>query len=173
VTAHCAYETPFRVDHGSGVRFVSADGTATREIVARIGAALGYTGQLSFDFILGADGPVVLECNPRATSGVHLLDPAKLVGGILDPEQPAWTEPAGRGGQLWAPLLVSVAGEPRRWRAGLAALLRGGDVVLDPRDPLPVLAQLGLGAHFAGVARRNGTGMAAATTHDIEWNGEA
>lgn len=172
VTAHCAYRTPFRVDHGSGVRFVSADGAETREVAARIGAALGYTGQLSCDFVLGVEGPVVLECNPRATSGAHLLDPAKLVGGILDPAQPAWTEPAGRGGQLWAPLLASVAGEPRRWLAALPALLRGGDVVLDPRDPLPALAQLRLGAHFARVARRNGTGMAAATTHDIEWNGE-
>lgn len=173
VTAHCAYRTPFQVDHGSGVRFVSADGAETREIVARIGAALGYTGQLSFDFIQAADGPVVLECNPRATSGVHLLRPDRLVGGILDPEQPAWTEPAERAGQLWAPLLVSAAGEPRCWPAALSALLLGGDVVLDPRDPLPALAQLRLGTHFARVARRNGTGMAAATTHDIEWNGEA
>ena len=171
-TTHCAYETPFKVDGGSGVQFVSVDGSESLEIVERIGAALGYTGQLSFDFVRGADGLVVLECNPRATSGAHLLRPDRLVGGIVDPDQPAWIEPPGKRRQLWAPLLASGAGTPRRWGALLRSLATGGDVVMDARDPLPALAQLRLGLHFARVARREGMTMTAATTHDIEWNGE-
>ncbi|HEX2203416.1 MAG TPA: hypothetical protein VHG91_08975 [Longimicrobium sp.] len=173
VTAHCAYETPFKVDGGSGVRFVSVGGAPSLGGVSRIGAALGYTGQLSFDFIRTGDGLVVLECNPRATSGAHLLDAEKLAGGILDPHQPTWTEPPGRHGQLWAPLLASAKGTPRGRRGALArALATGGDVVMRPGDPLPALAQLRLALHFARVARRHGLSLTAATTHDIEWNGE-
>ncbi len=172
VTAHCAYDTPFKVDHGSGVQFVAADGAASREVAERIGAALGYTGQLSLDFIRTPDGVCALECNPRATSGVHLLDGARLAAAVTDPGAPAWTQPPGRARHLAIPLLASAAGTPRRWPRLAAALLRGDDVVMDARDPLPALAQLGLGLHFARLARRLGTGMAAATTHDIEWNGE-
>lgn len=173
VTAHCAYETPFKVGGGSGVGFVSVDGGPSLDAVSRIGAALGYTGQLSFDFVRARDGLVVLECNPRATSGAHLMDAAKLVGGIVDPHQSTWTEPPGKRGQLWAPLLASAPGTPRgRWGALLAALATGGDVVTRLRDPLPALAQLRLGLHFGRVARRHGLTLTEATTHDIEWNGE-
>lgn len=173
VTAHCAYETPFKVGGGSGVGFVSVDGAPSLGAVSRIGAALGYTGQLSFDFVRAPDGLVVLECNPRATSGAHLMDAAKLVGGIVDHDQPTWTEPPGKRGQLWAPLLASAPGTPRgRWGALLAALATGGDVVTRLRDPLPALAQLRLGLHFGRVARRHGLSLTEATTHDIEWNGE-
>lgn len=173
VTAHCAYETPFKVGGGSGVGFVSVDEAPSLDAVSRIGAALGYTGQLSFDFVRAPGGLVVLECNPRATSGAHLMDAAKLVGGIVDPHQPTWIEPPGKRGQLWAPLLASAPGTPRgRWGALLAALATGGDVVMRLRDPLPALAQLRLGLHFGRVARRHGLTLTEATTHDIEWNGE-
>jgi hypothetical protein len=33
----------------------------------------GYTGQVAFDFIDDGDNLYVIECNPRATSGLHLL----------------------------------------------------------------------------------------------------
>jgi glutathione synthase/RimK-type ligase-like ATP-grasp enzyme len=173
VTAHCAYETPFKVNHGSGVQFVSVDGDASRHAAARIGAARGYTGQLSLDFVQADGGLVLLECNPRATSGAHLIDPMRLVAGIVDPAAAAWTEPPGRARHLAIPLLASAAAQPRRWGALARALARGDDVVMDARDPLPALVQLRLGLRLAWLARRLGTGMAEASTHDIEWNGDA
>jgi len=173
VTAHCAYITPRKVNHGSGVQFEAIDGAETLAIVRRIGADLGYTGQLSLDFIRGEDGLYLLECNPRATSGVHLLNPAALLGGLTHPDQPTWVEPAGRRRQLTLALLASGPAEPRGWPTLLRDAARVPDVIFDHSDPLPALAQLRAALSFAALSRRKRIGLVAAMTDDIEWNGEA
>jgi predicted ATP-grasp superfamily ATP-dependent carboligase len=193
VTAHCAYITPRKVNHGSGVQFESVDGAETLAIVRRIGAELGYTGQLSLDFIQGETGLYLLECNPRSTSGVHLIESSALLGGLTDPRQPTWVEPAGRRGQLALALLASGPerprnpdpsirldpegkGNPDEGRAGWPTLLRDlaqvRDVVFDRADPLPALIQLRAALTFAAISRRKRIGLVAAMTEDIEWNGE-
>jgi len=166
VTAHCAYITPHKVNHGSGVQFESINGAETLAIARRLGAAMGYTGQLSLDFIRGEAGLYVLECNPRATSGVHLIDSHALIGGLTDPDQPTWVEPAGRRRQLTLALLAS---EP----AQLRDITRVRDVIFERADPLPALAQLRAALTFAAISRRKRIGLVAAMTDDIEWNGEA
>jgi predicted ATP-grasp superfamily ATP-dependent carboligase len=173
VTAHCAYITPHKVNHGSGVQFESINGAATLAIVRQLGAALGYTGQLSLDFILGEDGLYLLECNPRATSGVHLIESYALIGGLTNPNQPTWVEPAGQRGQLTLALLASGATQPRGWPALLRDVARVRDVIFAPNDPLPALAQLRAALTFAAISRRKRIGLVAAMTDDIEWNGEA
>lgn len=169
VTAHVAYATPFRHDAGSGVQFVAVDGRESGDVAARLGAATGFTGQMSLDFLRGAEGLVLLECNPRATSGAHLLDGERMVAGLLDPGA-AWTQPPGRSRHLFLPLLAAGLRAPRRLARALAA---GDDVVADARDPLPALTQLRMAAGFARLARRQGIGLTEATTWDIEWNGAA
>jgi len=173
VTAHCAYITPRKVNHGSGVQFESIDGAATLAIVQRLGAALGYTGQLSLDFILNKDQLYLLECNPRATSGVHLIDSSALLGGLTDSQQPTWAEPAGRRGQLTLALLAGELAQPHGWPMLLHDLVRVRDVIFERADPLPALAQLRAALAFAAISRRKRIGLVAAMTDDIEWNGEA
>jgi predicted ATP-grasp superfamily ATP-dependent carboligase len=173
VTAHCAYITPRKVNHGSGVQFESIDWAATLAIVRRLGAALSYTGQLSLDFIQGDDGLYLLECNPRATSGVHLLDPHALIGGLTDPSRPTWIEPAGRRRQLTLALLASGLAQPHGWPELLRDLARVRDVIFDRTDLLPALAQLRAALTFAAISQRKRIGLVAAMTDDIEWNGEA
>jgi predicted ATP-grasp superfamily ATP-dependent carboligase len=173
VTAHCAYITPRKVNHGSGVQFESIDGAATLAIVRRLGAELGYTGQLSLDFIQGEEGLYLLECNPRSTSGVHLIEPPALIGGLTDPHQPTWLEPAGRRGQLALALLASGPERPRGWPALLRDLARVRNVIFDRSDPLPELIQLRAALSFAALGRRKRIGLVEAMTDDIEWNGEA
>ena len=48
-------------------------------------AELGYTGQISFDFLVTDDGLSYVECNPRATDGA-LLPRAEIAGGLLEPD---------------------------------------------------------------------------------------
>jgi predicted ATP-grasp superfamily ATP-dependent carboligase len=172
VTAHCAYVTPYKVNHGSGAQFVSVDGTATLEIVRALGAALGYTGQISLDFIRADDGLYLLECNPRATSGVHLVEPERLIGGLTQPEQPTWVEPAGRSRQIALVVLAEALRDRPRRRRMLGDLARVSDVVLSRADPLPAFVQLRMALAFAQISRRKRIGLTAATTDDIEWNGE-
>lgn len=172
VTAHCAYAIPYTMQGGSGVQFRTIDGAATLEIVQTLGAAHRYTGQLALDFICAADGLYVLECNPRATSGAHLIDPELLVQALTEPDRSTWIAPAGCCRQLTLPLLVGGAPQPQRWPGLLREALLRDDVIADWRDPLPLLTQLPLAAHFARISRRERISLTAATTYDIEWNGE-
>jgi predicted ATP-grasp superfamily ATP-dependent carboligase len=179
VTAHCAYSTPFTAGQGSGTAFVSIDPHPTYAIAQTLGAD-GFTGQLALDFLRTAAGELILlECNPRAVSGAHLIRPDKLLGAILDPAQPTWLEPAGTRRQLaLAVLPVAVARAiTRPWRRAawhsLGAAAQTPDVLLHPDDPLPALAQLPQVALLLARAAARGIGPLAATTDDIEWNGDA
>lgn len=172
VTAHCAYAVPYRLGLSSGVQFASVDGGPTLALVERLGAALGYTGQISLDWICGEVGPLALECNPRATSGLHLLDHAALVRAMTDPAAPAHVVPPGRVRQLALAMLTTGAVPLRRWPDLVRQLALVPDVVFRRDDWLPVLGQMVSVAAFAGVALRRGVGLVEATTADIEWNGE-
>jgi predicted ATP-grasp superfamily ATP-dependent carboligase len=168
ITVHCAYRTPHRVNFGAGASFVSVAGEPTLGIAQALLAGTTFTGQFSLDFLRAADGGhCLLECNPRATSAVHLLRPDRLVQALLDPQAPLWIEPPGRYQQL---LLVVLAQNPLRLLAHPPrAWCR--DVILSLRDPLPAIMQFFQVGHFVAVAHRRAIGLVAATTEDIEWNG--
>jgi hypothetical protein len=48
-------------------------------------AELGYTGQISLDFLVTDDGLTFVECNPRATDGLLLMPREELAAGLLNP----------------------------------------------------------------------------------------
>lgn len=178
VTAHACYHPRYRVGRGSGIWFEPTDPAPVRALVERLGAETGYTGQLAFDVIEAADGRChVLECNPRATSGVHLLGgrPEALVAALLGEGGEGGTAVLGGDG---APRAVALAmllfaaprhGLTRRfWRDYAAA----ADVVTRPGDRAPLPAQwLGL-AEVTGRALARGIGLLPAATADIEWDGQ-
>jgi hypothetical protein len=169
ITAHCAYRTPHQVKGGAGVSFLSVAGGPTLVLARRLLEGTTFTGQFSLDVLRTPDGPCLLECNPRATSAVHLLRPARLVQALLDPGAPLWVEPPGRYQQLLGVVLARnplrlLANPPQEWCR---------DVILSLRDPLPAVMQVLQVRHFLAVARRRSIGLLAATTDDLEWNGPA
>ena len=172
VTAHCAYATPFKVNHGSGVQFVAIDAAPTLALVRRLGAALGYTGQLALDLLETAEGLYLLECNPRATSGVHLLPADRLIDGLTRADQPTYVAPPGRCRQLAIPFVISALRQPQHWPALLRALQNEGDVIIERDDPRPGLVQLRMALHVIRLGVQQRRSLTAATTYDIEWNGE-
>jgi hypothetical protein len=168
ITVHCSYRTPHRVNAGAGVSFLSVHGEPLLAIARRLLEGTRFTGQVSLDVLRAADGRrYLLECNPRATSGIHLLRPAALVRGLLDPQAPVWVEPPWSYQQLLLLVLAQnplrlLADPPRAWCR---------DVVLTLRDPLPALMQLFQMGHFLAGSRRRRLGLIEETTQDIEWNG--
>lgn len=58
------------------------------EWVRQFVQATGFSGQVGFDFIETEDGQLyAIECNPRATSGIHLFHPGDgLVRALIAPE---------------------------------------------------------------------------------------
>ena len=177
LAAHVAYPVEFSAGQGAAVAFRAIEHPAARAWVARFVAAEDFTGQIAFDFIENAAGEVAaLECNPRATSGAHLLaggpDFAQAFFGPLpQPVDGGTAQPA----MLAAGMLLYALPAARSWvglRAWAAAFARSRDVVFNGRDPLPGLLQ-GLSLiPFAAWSLRHHISLIEASTHDIEWNGE-
>jgi hypothetical protein len=139
-----------------------------------------YSGFIAFDFIADENqNAVAIECNPRATSGIHFLSPATLADCILRPEAvsdirlrpqrclqqfyPCLTETQNA---LWA--------RPGRRRRGLAAshlrnLLRARDVTFSWRDPLPFLLMPYWAWPIMAPALFQGRSFGETATRDIDW----
>lgn len=180
ITAHCAYRTLATVQQGAGSSFAAIDPHETYAIAQTL-CQQGYTGQLSLDFIRSnSDGKLyLLECNPRSTSAVHLIEHQALAQAFIHSERPVYLQDANRSRQIAGvalpnalSALVTRPWSGNAWR-DLGQHLRIRDVIWQHNDLLPSLAQFSTLIHFARLARRKRLGLTAATTYDIEWNGYA
>ncbi len=171
LAALAVYRTPYTAGR-AGVWFRHERHDGVRAWVDAFVASEGLTGQVAFDFIERTDRSVVaIECNPRATSGLHLL---RDVPGFADaffamPSVPI-EPPVGTAVRLSLPMLAAGrrAGFDAPWRQ---AWRTSCDAVSDARDPRPAFGQVLLGAELAVRARRSGGSLLAASTADIAWNG--
>lgn len=174
LTAHACYHPRYRVGRGSGIWFEPTDPPAIRAFLERFGVESGYTGQVAFDYIETADGRChVIECNPRATSGVHLFDDQHeaLVSALLGAEGVLTPTPVPRQVAL-AMLLFATHKhglDGRFWhdfRSARDVIARRGD-----RGTLP--AQIPGLLEIVGRAISRRCGLLAAATADSEWNGQS
>ena len=160
VRALSFYQAAARAGNGASCAFVPMDSAPARAFVHQVARTLGFTGSLAFDFIHQADGQIyVIECNPRLTSGLHVIDPSFPLLPCLTSagEREVPTRPC----QLYLPTLFS--------RASVAGT--SPDVVHSAHDPWPTWGQALTVLEFAALALRHGVSPLAATTRDIEYNG--
>lgn len=172
--AHSCYHPCYRVGRGSGIYFQPSAPESVRQFLEQFGRDTGYTGQVGFDFIEDRDGRFhVLECNPRATSGVHLFDnQRRLLVSSLNNSPERVLEPTPEPRMVALAMLLLAA--PQRalsapfWRDYVAAR----DVIVQKGDFWPLVAQvLSLGEIITRAASLR-CGLLAASTADIEWNGQ-
>jgi hypothetical protein len=177
LTAFVTYRPAWRAGRGAGVAFervdpASAPARAAREIVEAIASHLGLTGQFGLDLMSTPSGVRVLECNPRATSGVHLFAPQDGLGGAFFGETAeAPRLPAVRLAlphTMYALAGMKGAGGAGRW----FRQLRHPDALRPPADRVPVSALVRSVVVQLRTAQQAGVPLLAASTHDIEWNGE-
>jgi predicted ATP-grasp superfamily ATP-dependent carboligase len=172
--AGCAYRAAIR--HGSvAVAFERVDMAAIDDWMCRLVAATGHTGFIAFDFIVDADGtPHAIECNPRATSGIHFLetaDIAPLVTGAAETAalreetllQEFWSN--------WTHWFAALGDGDERRRTG-RALRRARDVTWDARDPRVFLLATWSTWPIIGRALRRGETFAEVLALDIEYRPE-
>jgi len=176
VTAHACYHPRYRVGRGSGIYFEPTNPPSVQTFLDRFGAETGYTGQVAFDFIEAHNGQFyVLECNPRATSGIHLFDdqPLELVEALLGERKDGVLLPSASPRMVALAMLLFVA--PRYglhlkfWRDFKCAR----DVITRPGDRRPLPAQIPSLLEIFGRALARRRGLLAAATADIEWDGQS
>ncbi|GAA0619764.1 ATP-grasp domain-containing protein [Brevundimonas kwangchunensis] len=161
IDALSVYGSPLRSRGGAALAFRPLGPVQTERLRRMIEplAAWAGDGQLSFDAVIDAgDRPWLIECNPRATSGVHLFDRSADFGRALMAR--------GHADMADRPRCLG----PAVWSRGARGL--GEDVLSAPADPLPSLGALVDAAAFACDALRTGRTLTEAMTADIEWNGQ-
>jgi len=173
LTAFAAYRSDWRTTGGASYHFQPVEpelGARLRGIVMRLVSGARLTGQIACDLRHDPDGRLwLIECNPRATSGLHLLthDPERLSRALLGNDGrclEASPEPACVG------LAMALYGLPKALRTGrIDQWCRD----MTARDVLKG-ARLGALADSLGyglTALAAGQAIAQVLTRDIECNG--
>lgn len=173
---HGTYQPRYRAGQGSGVYFDAIDVPAIECFVRAFGQATSYTGQVGFDWMRDQQQVFwVLECNPRATSGIHLFDeqPEALVTALADP--PATDQPLfqpNSGARMVALAMLVFGGKSLLRRGFWRDFSRAGDVIRRKGDAGPLLAQLPAMTEICARTLSRDSGLLAASTADIEWDGQ-
>jgi predicted ATP-grasp superfamily ATP-dependent carboligase len=173
VSAHCMYRIPRQWKHSTGIGFESIDGSESLPIVEAIADELGYTGQVSFDFLLSDDGLSLVECNPRATDGVLLISSEQLATGLLEPAGETVSVPAGEAVQLdLAVIGDALSDRMTRLPQTIGDLARVHDAGDGWHDPLPTLYSALAVVHDKAMSLREHEQLFISMAGDISWDGE-
>ena len=176
IAAHAIYPTSHTAGQGASTYFEAIDCQAIYNWIETFLAAIEYTGQVSFDFIEAPSGQILpIECNPRATSGAHLFQPSDRVDEaffgvteqVICPQSRIPTM-LGLGMALYG---IPAAIRSRGLRRWFGDWLKARDVIFSRHDPLPALGQMLCFLVFGWIALKNGCTALAASTLDIEWDG--
>lgn len=176
LAAFSAYRSTWRFGGGAGYAFEPLEPRLAgqlREMAEVLAKRLVLRGQFACDVMVDEAGAAwLLECNPRATSGVHMFgrsnELALAILGRSEAVAVGTMTAAHVGPALWCYGLPEAVrrGRWREWRRA------GGDVIGAPRDRAPVLGALADTVGFGARALASGKGLAEVMTADIEWNGE-
>lgn len=170
VLAHAAYEPLYRVGAGASLYFKPCVSPPAEEVVRAFARKHRFTGQVSFDWIEGPRQLWLLECNPRATSGAHLVGAG--FGDALLGRGPAGSLDSAYAAKLGVMSLHARAA----WREGTvgklrADLRRARDSSFSARDPWPALGLPLSSCEILWRARGWRVPASRAFTYDLEWNG--
>ncbi len=176
VHAHTTYPSEFTAGQGATIVFEHVEHPAIFNWVKTFVRENNFTGQIAFDFIQTPNGQLyALECNPRATSGVHLLASNPMfVDAFIDPK-PGCVTPLDESTHMVSTAMLMyalpAAIKNSRFLNWLKTFFTSRDVIFDLKDPMPFLLQFRSISAYLALAKKYGISPLEASTFDIEWNG--
>ena len=146
-----------------------------RGFVAGFVAASDHVGMIAFDFIADEGGDWhAIECNPRATSGLHLMARSTIVDGVLGRRGREALVPLGtRRQEAWS-ALATLQGRALRGRVSGAHWKRFAttrDVDWSGDDPWPFLGMVPANGALMWRALRARRSITEVTMADMGWYG--
>jgi predicted ATP-grasp superfamily ATP-dependent carboligase len=175
--AHACYTSSYRAGRGSGIYFHARSQPQILAYVRQFAEENDFTGQVGFDCIVDEQGVAwIIECNPRATSGLHLFeDDLPLIELILG-TQDRFIEATSSQPQMLCAAMpfwgLTQALQRMRPMDFLRDVWRGRDVLFRWTDPLPLLCLPLTMAELGSIAILERRTLQQAATRDIEWNGD-
>jgi predicted ATP-grasp superfamily ATP-dependent carboligase len=147
---------------------------AVTQWVDKFVAAANFNGFISFDLVVDKDGAAHgIECNPRATSGLHFVDPRDLATAVVNPKPGMAIRFRDELLlQQFYPCLTEVQKSMfsgADFRKNLAKFLRARDVTWHWRDPLPFLTMPFTASQIIWLSIKSGTTFGEVATLDVGW----
>ena len=136
--------------------------------------AIGWTGFIAFDFFVdAADRVWGIECNPRATSGLHFWEAEDIACAVLDPAgtTPVRVKPQRHLQQFYSCLTEAQLAMFRRkgFRDQLSRLVSTRDVSWDWSDPWPFLSMMFTSWPIMRMAMTERVPFGEVATRDVDW----
>ena len=174
VMAHTTYQTELTAGVGATIAFKHCEHPAIERFVKTIANALSFTGQLSFDFIVDENGtPYPIECNPRATSGLHLFSPDVVPAFIESVSSCLYPSEETKEAIKLAMLVYGWHNHKHHsWKELWNAFFTYRDITYRSGDMKPFFYQFVSMYDLWKESRKHGQSMTAVSTHDIRWDGE-
>jgi len=171
---HIAYRPLHRAGHGASIAFEQVFEPEAENFTRLFIETTKWHGQVAFDLRRDATGHLLpIECNPRATSGIHFLRDEDLVAALTG-HKPTM-EKAGQ--KLVIRLALLTYGLTAALHGGNALTLwkdcfNGRDIIWRKNDPRPYFQQIAFIRQADQIARDRKISIHAAFTDDLEWNGQ-
>ncbi len=163
--AYATYHPLYRAGKGAGIFFEPVINETAYNLVRNFGNTIKYTGQLCFDVIIDKEGrPWFIECNPRGTSGAHLIH-NDLALCFLEEAKVTVKSDATFSIKYAMAIFHPLAFFSRKVRSSK-------DVIYSKRDRKPFFLQALSLLEIAYIKFTKGRTWLQATTSDIEWNGD-
>lgn len=178
VLAHVTYRPRYRINASSSYVFEACEAAGIDAFVETFARKTRHTGQLSFDWIASEQGGYqVLECNPRAISGVHLFGMHDALPAALMGQVDACIRPSARDTRMIAAVMLAAGvWQPlrqRSLRSWWRDFRQARDVIAVKGDRMPLLGGVLDLASYARIAAQQRCTLRQASTRDTEWDGEA
>ncbi len=175
LVAHQAYLGLFRASGGASVAFSPVEEPEIERFLETFVERTRWHGQVSFDFRRDDKGTIrVIECNPRAVSGLHFFAPGD---GLVQALMGEGTARASIVRPQTVKLALALYGladaaASRRLKMWWQSFRACDDLTAWPGDRGFLKAQMLALTEIICLALRHRTGLKAAATADTEWNGE-
>lgn len=164
ILAYSDYESAFTAGHGTTIAFKRCENECIHQIVSKIVDALSFHGQIGLDIIqTSPTNYYVIECNPRLTSGIQLLDGDIIKGKDI------------KNLNLSALKILMILLFPKwlfKIKKWLYIICNSKDSVFDKNDLRPFFMQIPILLYFCFLSLKNRVSLKKITTLDIEWNGK-
>ena len=176
VTAHCTYSAPEQWAHSTGIAFLSEDSEQTLTFTQRIIDELdpSFSGQLSFDFVNHGGELYAIECNPRPTNGVILLETDEFLKALSGEVNEPIVVPPGVEREIKLAVFADAFAEPvKHLKVALHDLIHVRDIGAGWHDSLAMMWGPTALLHGAKLSKGKREELLKAVAEDIVWNGEA
>ena len=170
VRFHALYKENYKTSVKAAVNFCRIRNEKITGIIEQIVAYLHYSGNISFDFICNHKDIYLIECNPRITSGIHLLRGNHFRDLFFSNDISSLSYQNAK-----ITLAMLRYGIPGLNHKNLICFLRTmaayPDIIYDRKDKSPVYGQFLSWSEMIIKAISNRISVTEASTYDIEWNG--